>query len=226
MWAWGRGVCERAAGGEPGSDWYQRPEGTDTRALGCQTWFSGRHSGAAAVTSYWLFCPTYVELYPCQSLCILQIVQANMIFFSFSTRHPSALSIFRSCAHVCALGWMSWTMTGRRLCTWPVVWGVLSLSELCWGVVLSVTLLVVLATPFTVLWSTARSGKCISRWVGWLTTLPKYTDEQFLPFWSLCRDNIAGTSQRCTSKEHINLPLLLGDLRNTLVSLDNCLNVV
>lgn len=34
------------------------------------------------------------------------------------------------------------------------------------------------------------------------------------------------SSKRNTSKEHINLPLLLGDLRYTLVSLDNCLNVL
>lgn len=106
-------------------------------------------------------------------------IPGNMIFFSFSTGHPSILSIFRSCAHVCALGWMSWTMMGRHRCTWPAVWGALSLSELCWRVEPSVISLVVLATPFTALWSTVRSCKCISRWVWWFTTWPKYTDDQF-----------------------------------------------
>lgn len=171
VWAWGPSVCERAAGREPGSDWYQRPQRADAHALGRQTRFSRYHPGAAGVKWCWLFCPIYVELYSRQSLCILQIILKSHFFFYFSTCHPSILLIFRSCAHVCALGWMSWTMMGRRLCMWPVVWGASSLSKLCWVVVLSVISLVVLATPFTVLWSTARSRKCISRWVWWFTKI-------------------------------------------------------
>lgn len=97
------------------------------------------------------FCPIYVEpelLHP-----------QNLLLNPRITRHPFIPSSFRSCAHVCAPGWMSWTMTGRRPCTWPVAWDALNLSKLCWGVVPSAISLVVLATPFTLVWSTARGGK-------------------------------------------------------------------